>query len=150
MAHTLLSHVGDPGAVLGEAKRVVEPGGLVGVFDGDYASVTFEQEDPEKAKADEEKIISAVITQPRVMRQLPRRAKSVGLELVAAFPYVLAEVGQADFWVSAIESFRKRVPRSGAMTNDEAEAWADVILKMSEDGIFFAASNYYGYVLRRL
>ncbi len=149
VAHTLLSHVGNPLAVLSEAKRVVKPGGLVGVFDGDYASVTFEQEDQEKAKADEEKIISAVITQPRVMRQLPRLAKSVGLELVKSFPYVLAEVGQADFWVSAIESFRKLIPKSGAMTEQEAETWADMILKTSEDGTFFGASNYYGYVLQR-
>ncbi len=83
------------------------------------------------------------------MRQLPRLAKSVGLELVKSFPYVLAEVGQADFWVSAIESFRKLIPKSGAMTEQEAETWADMILKTSEDGTFFGASNYYGYVLRR-
>jgi ubiquinone/menaquinone biosynthesis C-methylase UbiE len=148
VAHTLLSHVGDPFTVLREVKRVVKPGGLVGIFDGDYASVTFEQENQEKAKADEEIIISAVITQPRVMRQLPRLAKSVGLELVKSFPYVLAEVGQADFFVPAIESFRKLLPKSGAMAEQEAETWADMILKTSEDGTFFGASNYYGYVLR--
>jgi hypothetical protein len=83
------------------------------------------------------------------MRQLPRLAKSVGLELVKSFPYVLAEVGQADFWVPAIESFRKLIPKSGAMTEQEAETWADMILKTSEDGTFFGASNYYGYVLQR-
>lgn len=150
VAHTLLSHVGDPSAVLSEAKRVVKPGGLVGVFDGDYASVTFEQNDPEKAKADEEKVISAVITQPRVMRQLPRLGKNVGLELVKTYPYVLAEVGNADFWMSGIESFRKLIPKSGVMTETEAEAWADALRKSSEDGTFFGASNYYGYVLRRV
>lgn len=146
--HTLLSHVSDPLAVLLEAKRVVMRGGMIGVFDGDYASITYEQDDPVKSKADEEKIISAVVTQPRVMRQLPRLAKRADLELVKAFPYVLAEIGRADFWLPAIESFRKLLPRSGAMSEDEAASWADMIVRSSEAGTFFGASNFYGYVFR--
>jgi ubiquinone/menaquinone biosynthesis C-methylase UbiE len=39
--HTLISHADDPARVLGEARRVVRPGGTVAVFDGDYASLTF-------------------------------------------------------------------------------------------------------------
>lgn len=146
--HTLLSHVSDPLAVLAAAKRVTRPGGMIGVFDGDYASITFEQEDPAKSKADEEKIISAVVTQPRVMRQLPRLAKRAGLEPVKSFPYVLAEIGQADFWLPAVESFRKLLPKAGAMTDEEAASWADMILRSSEAGTFFGASNFYGYVFR--
>lgn len=146
--HTLLSHVSDPSDVLNEAKRVTKPGGVIGVFDGDYASLSFEQEDPDKAKADEEKIISAVVTQPRVMRQLPRLAQAAGLALTQTFSYVLAEAGEADFWLPAIESFRKLIPKAGAMTEQEAEAWADMILESSAKGTFFGASNFYGYVLR--
>ena len=41
VAHTLVSHVRDPLAVLAEAARVTRPGGCVAVFDGDYASLTF-------------------------------------------------------------------------------------------------------------
>ena len=37
VAHTLVSHVRDPLAVLAEAARVVRPGGRVAIFDGDYA-----------------------------------------------------------------------------------------------------------------
>lgn len=150
VAHTLLSHVGDPIAVLGEARRVVRPGGMIGVFDGDYASLTFEQEDPEKARADDQRIIGGVVTQPRVMRQLPRLARRLGLELAHSFPYVLTEAGRAEFWIPAIESFRKLLPKAGAMSEAEAEAWAADLLRSSEEGVFFGSSNYYGYVLRRL
>ena len=45
VAHTLLSHVRDPLAVLAEAARVVRPGGTVAIFDGDYASLTFGSSD---------------------------------------------------------------------------------------------------------
>jgi ubiquinone/menaquinone biosynthesis C-methylase UbiE len=149
VAHTLLSHVGDPLAVLGEAKRVAKPGAMIGIFDGDYASLTFGQEDEAKSKADDEKVISAMVTQPRVMRQIPRLAKRAGLQLVKVFPYVLAEAGQADFWGPAIESLRTLLPKAGAMNETEAQAWADAQLEASEQGVFFGANNFYGYVLRR-
>lgn len=41
VAHTLVSHVRDPLAVLAEAARVVRPGGSVAIFDADFASLTF-------------------------------------------------------------------------------------------------------------
>ena len=50
VAHTLLSHVDDPLAVLKEAARLVRPGGTIGIFDGDYASMTFGHADPAREK----------------------------------------------------------------------------------------------------
>jgi ubiquinone/menaquinone biosynthesis C-methylase UbiE len=149
IAHTLVSHVDDPLAVLKEAARLVKPGGLVGIFDGDYASLTFSHEDVAKGKAYDETIQQAVITNPRVMRQMPRLLCEVGLELVTSFSYILAEMGKADFWVPALESFRKLLPQSGVMTGEEANAWVDARLQESAEGVFFGASNYYSYVARR-
>jgi SAM-dependent methyltransferase len=149
VAHTLLSHIDDPLAVLKEAARLVRPGGMIGIFDGDYASMTFGHADPVKGKAYDDAIISGVVTSPQVMRQMPRLLQAAGLQIVASFPYIVAEVGKADFWVPAIESFRRLVPKSGAMTEQEANAWAESLRMDSVAGVFFAASNYYGYVARR-
>ncbi|HEX6326413.1 MAG TPA: methyltransferase domain-containing protein [Jiangellaceae bacterium] len=149
IAHTLLSHVEDPSLVVREAARVLRPGGLLGIFDGDYASLTFGNADPARAKAYDEALISAVVTNPRVMRQLPRLLPDAGLELVASFPYVLSEIGRADFWSSAIEAYRRLIPKAGVMTEDEADAWAAALRRDSEAGVFFGSSNYYAYVARR-
>ena len=150
VAHTLVSHVDDPVEVLKEAARVVKPGGMIGVFDGDYASITFGQENPQKAKEIDEAIIDAIVTSPRVMRQMPRLFQDVGLEIVASFPYILAEVGTMDYWGSAIESLRKLLPRSGAMTEAQASALADGLVEDSVKGVFFGASNFYTYIGRRV
>lgn len=149
VAHTLVSHVGDPLTVLKEIARVVKPEGMVGIFDGDYASLTFGSDDPEKGKADDEAIINAIVTNPRVMRQMPELLRDAGFELIASFGHVLADIGKADFWAPAIESFLRLLPKSGAMTDAQAQSWVKSMFKRSEQGVFFGASNYYAYVARR-
>lgn len=149
IAHTLLSHVDDAVAVVKEAARVLKAGGLVGIFDGDYASLTFNHADPVKGKSYDEALISALVTNPCVMRQMPRLLRAVGLELVTSFSYVLSEVGTANFWSSAIEAYRKLIPKAGVMTEDEADAWAAALRSDSEAGVFFGSSNYYAYIARR-
>lgn len=149
VAHTLLSHVENPLSVLKEAARVVKPGGTIGIFDGDYASLTFDHADPDEGKVYDEALISALVTNPRVMRQMPRLMRAAGLELHACFSYVLSEAGAAGFWSSAIEAYRKLVPKSGVMSEDEADAWAAALRRDSDEGVFFGSSNYYAYIARR-
>ncbi len=149
IAHTLLSHVDDASAVVKEAARVLKAGGMVGIFDGDYASLTFDHADPVQGKSYDEALISALVTNPRVMRQMPRLLRAAGLELVTSFSYVLSEVGTANFWSSAIEAYRKLIPKAGVMTEDEADAWAAALRRDSEAGVFFGSSNYYAYIARR-
>lgn len=149
IAHTLLSHVPDPVSVIAEISRLLRPGGVVGIFDGDFASKTFAQEDPQKAKAQDELITNTMTANPYVMRLMPRYLKQAGLELTDFFPYVLAEVGKADYWKSSLEANRRLIPQTGIMTRHEADAWASGIMKSSDEGVFFGANNYYAYVVRK-
>lgn len=149
IAHTLISHVPEPLQVLQEMARVVKPGGLVGIYDGDYASFTFSHPDPEQGKIMDELVISSIITQPRVMRQMPRLLKQVGLELVTAYSYVVADISRADYWASSVESMRKLLPAAGTMTAEDANAWVEARMQESDEGVFFASSNYISYVAQK-
>jgi hypothetical protein len=41
------------------------------------------------------------------------------------------------------------MPKAGAMTEAEANEWADALRADSEAGVFFGARNYYSYVAKR-
>ena len=149
VAHTLVSHVDRHQDVIEEIARVVKPGGSVAIFDGDYASLTFGNADPAEGKRFDEVIMDGVIMQPRVMRLMPRALKAAGLEVEEVFTNVICEVGKAEFWASAVESFRTLLPTAGVVSEQEAGAWADQQVKDSEDGVFFCSSNYLSYVARK-
>jgi SAM-dependent methyltransferase len=149
VAHTLLSHVEDPLEVLREMARVVRSGGTVGIFDGDYASMTFASADPQSGRATDAAIVEAIATSPRVMRDMPGLLLQAGFRLHAAFAHVVADIGKADFFAGTIPSFVKLLPRAGAMSEAQAAAWAQDMLERSERGAFFGATNFYSYVARK-
>jgi ubiquinone/menaquinone biosynthesis C-methylase UbiE len=149
VAHTLISHVSAPRAVLKEAARVLKAGGTIAVFDGDYGSLTFDQPDEARARADDAALVDAVAANPRVMGQMPRLLGETGFDLLTSFAHVLAEVGTANFWLSGIETFRRLLPQAGAMTEAQADAWAARLRAASEAGVFFGRCNYHAFLARK-
>jgi ubiquinone/menaquinone biosynthesis C-methylase UbiE len=149
VAHTLLSHVEDPAEVVRQAAQLLKPGGMLGIFDGDYASLTFGNADAERGRAADAALIAGFVTSPWVMRQMPRMLRAAGLDMVACFPHVLAEAGCSDFWINAIDVYRKLVVKAGTMTAEAADAWAAALAEDAKGGVFFGSSNYYAYVAKR-
>jgi hypothetical protein len=111
--------------------------------------MTFALDDPQESKMYDEALISAVVTSPRVMRQMPHLIQQAGLEMVRTFLYKMAEVGEGDIWFSGIDAFEKLAPKSGAMTEAQASSWANALYEASDEVVFFGASNYYTYIARR-
>jgi len=144
LAHTLVSHVPDPKRVVQEAARVVRPGGAVVIFDGDYATMTFGVD-----REMDEKIISGVIANPRVMRGMPQLLREVGLKLVGSRGWVLTEIGRADFFLGSLQSFSVLLPKAGVATPEEVQAFVGRQLRASEDSTFFAGYNFYAMIAER-
>jgi SAM-dependent methyltransferase len=149
IAHTTISHVADPLALLREAARVARPDGRIAIFDGDYASWTFDHPDPALAEAMEEGIITAVIAQPRVLRELPRLSAQADLRLETVLAWVYADVGQGVFFPSAVDTYAPLVARAGLVPPEQVDAWVADQHAAMERRIFFAACNYYAYLLVR-
>jgi ubiquinone/menaquinone biosynthesis C-methylase UbiE len=149
VAHTLISHVEDPLAVVKEIARIVKPGGRIAIFDGDYATLTFGSADPARSQAMDALIIEALITNPRAVREMPKIIREAGLTLNASFANVVADIGKADFFAPGLESLLKLLPKSGAMSESDTRAWVDALRKRSDEGTYFGASNFYAFVAAR-
>ena len=149
VAHTLVSHVRDPRAVLAQAARVTRPAGSVAVFDGDYASLTFGSADPRLGEAMELALQATIMSSPRVMRELPRLLPGAGLRLAATQAHVYAEAGSGRFLLGLAETYAPLVAATGALPAADVEAWLADQRHASQDGTFFAACNYYAYVATR-
>jgi len=149
IAHTLISHVADPLAVLQEAVRVVKPKGQIAIFDGDYASWTFGYSDPVFAKTMDEAIVTSIVNNPRVMRTLPRLLPQSGWTLQATTPHLLAEIGRGSFFLSAAETYGPLPAKAGLLPADQVDAWLAEQQHNHDEGTFFAAGNYYTFLARR-
>jgi ubiquinone/menaquinone biosynthesis C-methylase UbiE len=149
VAHTLVSHVRDPLAVLAEAARVVRPGGTIAIFDGDYASLTFACSDARLGQAMEPAVQSTIMSSPRVMRELPRLLPRAGLRLIATQAHVYAEAGSSTFMLNLAETYAPLVATTGQLPAADVDAWLADQRRSAADGTFFAACNYYAYVARR-
>jgi SAM-dependent methyltransferase len=149
VVHTVVSHVPDPAAVIAEAARVVRPGGSVAIFDGDYASLAYATGDRGLDTELVQAILSTIVANAYVMRDVPALIRRVGLEATGLLPSVLAEGGTAAFFAGLAESYAPMAVKAGKTSAASAERWLAATRASSADGTFFAACNYYAYLAHR-
>jgi len=149
IAHTLISHVDDPLAVVSEISACVRPGGSIAIFDGDYASWVFGGANAAAGRELSDIVVAGIITNPNVMREFPGIARDAGVQLVAAKSYVLSEVGKASFFEASMASFPTLLPLAGRVDAATVERLIDVQRRNSAAGTFFGSVNFYAYLLKR-
>jgi len=80
VAHTLVSHVEEALTVLKEAGRIVKPGGLIAIFDGDFASMTFALDDPVQSKKYDEALQYLAVKLAYYASEMDRLTREARLE----------------------------------------------------------------------
>ncbi|MHA1571052.1 MAG: methyltransferase domain-containing protein [Alphaproteobacteria bacterium] len=146
LAHTLVSHVVDPEAVISEATRVTRPGGKLVFFDGDYASLVFGAGDATTNAEIATAMLAAIVANPHVMRTLPLLLQAAGLKIDALLPHVLAEVGEASFFASMVGSYVPMAVKAGTIPDEKAGQWLAEQREASANGVFFGSCNFYSYI----
>lgn len=149
IVNTVMSHVGDPGAVMAELARVLRPGGKLVIFDGDYASLTYAYADAGLGQLMDKALAEATFNNPRIMRDLARLLRAHGLELLSAWGDAVTEIGSASFFKSFADTYLSYVIDAGFLAAEDVKAWHAYQQRAMEDGTFFAGCIYYTFIAGR-
>ena len=84
------------------------------------------------------------------MRDLPRLLPEIGLELTDAWGDAVVEIGDGSYFRTFAETYAPYVKNSGQFSQQTVDIWLSEQYQAMENGTFFAACNYYTYLLRRI
>lgn len=149
ICHTVISHVTEPVKVLAEMSRVTRKGGVVAIFDGDYASLTYAFPDHSFGQRMDSALAGTTFNNPRIMRDLPRLLPQFDLELTDAWGDAVVEIGEGSYFKTFAETYAPYVKNSGQFSSQAVDIWLKEQSKAMETGTFFAACNYYTYLSRK-
>jgi hypothetical protein len=138
--HRVLSHVPEYDTILAEAHRVVRGGGQLAVFDGDYATITLATGDNDPLQTCVDAFRLAYITDPWIVRRLPRAVHDAGFVAGRLRSHGYVQVEDPDYMLSIADRGADALVASGTIGAELATA-----LK-AEARWRVAAHAFYGHV----
>ena len=140
----------EPLKVLSEISRVLKKGGVAGIFDGDYTSLTYGYPDHSFGRKMDAALASCTFNNPLIMRDLPRLFGDFGLEMIDAWGDAVVEIGKGSYFKTFADTYVPYVRDAQLFAPQAVDIWQDEQRKAMEDGEFFAACNYYSYIVRQV
>jgi ubiquinone/menaquinone biosynthesis C-methylase UbiE len=144
-----LSHVAEPGRAVGEAFRVLRPGGLLAVFDGDYSTTTVALGVHDPLQACVAAMLASSVTDAWVMRRLPALARAAGFEDVELRSHGFVDTGGGAYVLSIVDRGADVLAAAGEIGADTAAALKAEARRRAVAGAFFGHIAYAALTGRR-
>ena len=142
LMHTLLCHVPGPEDVVKEAFRILKPGGILAICDGDYSTATTQIADFDPLNELIRFMINQNVTNLWIMRQIPGILAETGFELGASSGHGYIAEGEATYFLTVIDRGADRMVEEKLLFSDTAEALkAEARRRVSAD-TFFGFMSY--------
>ena len=141
--HTTLCHVPDPDVALGEALRVLRPGGRLAVFDGDYATATCATGGSDPLQAFVDAMMETHVYDRWFARRLPKLVLGAGFEHVQLRGHSYVEApSSAGYMLALVERGAAWLTASATIGEETAEAMRAEAGRRSDAGEFFGHIAY--------
>jgi SAM-dependent methyltransferase len=148
--HTTLCHIPGPEVVLLEALRVLGEGGLIAVFDGDYATTTCACGDFDPLQSCAEACVEYLVHDRWLVRRLPRLVRAAGFELRRFRSHSYMEAPSSGGYMFAIvDRGADALVASGRLTLEAADALKAEARRRSDAGEFFGHIAYASLIAQK-
>lgn len=120
----VVQHVERPASVVGEAARVLAPGGVGAFAEPDWDTLVVDYPEPAVSAAYRRFIVDRAVCNARVGRQMPNLCEQYGLRATRVIPVtaIYRDVIQADH-VFGFQRVTSRAVEAGYLSEADATAW---------------------------
>jgi ubiquinone/menaquinone biosynthesis C-methylase UbiE len=148
--HTTLCHIPGPELALAEAWRVLGQGGLLAVFDGDYATTTCASGDFDPLQASAEACVDHLVHDRWLVRRLPSLVRCAGFQLVRLRGHSYVEApSSGGYMLAIVDRGADALFASGRITETTADAFKAEARHRSEVGDFFGHIAYASLIAKK-
>lgn len=142
LMHTLLCHVPRPEDVLQEAYRVLKPGGVLAICDGDYDTATTQIADFDPLDQLVRFMINQNVTNLWIMRQIGGLMSDCGFALGARRGHGYVAEGDAAYFMTVIARGAQRMAEIGLLMPETAQALQAEAVARLDTNRFFGFMSY--------
>ncbi len=142
LMHTLLCHVPQPREVLAEAHRLLKPGGVLAICDGDYDTATAQIADYDPLDQLVRFMINQNVTNLWIMRQISGLLDEFGFRLGARQGHSYVAEGDATYFLTVIDRGADRMFEEGILGSETAAALKKEARDRVDKNTFFGFMSY--------
>jgi SAM-dependent methyltransferase len=146
LAITVILHVADPAAVVGEMVRVTRPGGRVALQDQDFGMLAVTHPDRELTDHILRGVIGHLYEEPYSGRRLPGLLREAGLGRVRVLTDFFQDTTLTPWTKTFLERRAAYAVEFGLVDAATAQKWLDGITAQVAAGSFLLTMTYYGAV----
>lgn len=149
VAHTLLCHVPGPQDVINEAFRILKPGGIMAICDGDYDTATAQIADYDPLDQLVRFMINQNVTNLWIMRQIGAMLTGTGFDLGRRCGHGYVAEGEATYFLTVIDRSADRMVETGMIERATAEALKAEATARVKTNRFFGYMSYVSQIARK-
>ncbi len=149
LAHTLLCHVPEPDVVISEAHRILKPGGVLAVCDGDCDTATAQMADFDPLDQLVRFMINQNVSNLWIMRQAGNMLTQAGFELGRRRSHGYIAEGDATYFLTVIKRGADRMVETGLLQPQTADALKAEGRSRIARNAFFGFMSYVSLIARK-